>query len=87
MSWWRREPEPLPEPAPWSPVLDARLRRRVIVTLKSGSAFGGVLFDVDDRALVLRDAAAIGAGDHRSNLVVDGEVLVLVGEIAYVQLP
>lgn len=72
---------------PWSRVLEERLRRRVIVTLRSGDAFGGVLFDADERAWVLRDAAAIGAGEHRSNLVVDGELLVLVAEIAYVQLP
>lgn len=81
----RRRPEPLPEP--WSVVLEARLRRRVIVTLKSGPAFGGVLFDADERAWVLRDASAIGAGEHRSNLIVDGELVVLVDEIAYVQLP
>lgn len=68
-------------------VLADRLRHRVIVTLRTGEAFGGVLVDADDRAWVLRDAAAIGAGEHRSNLVVDGELLVLVEAIAYVQLP
>jgi small nuclear ribonucleoprotein (snRNP)-like protein len=85
VSWWRREPPAVAEP--WSVVLEARLRRRVIVTLKSRDAFGGVLVEADDRAWVLRDASAIGAGEHRSNLVVDGEVVLLVGEIAYVQMP
>lgn len=80
MIWWRADP-------PWSRVLDERLRRRVIVTLKSGAAFGGVLFDGDAAAWVLREAAAIGAGEHRSNLIVDGELVVLVADIAYVQLP
>lgn len=72
---------------PWSVVLEERLRRRVIVTLRDGAAFGGVLFDADARAWVLRDAAAIGVGEHRSNLVVDGELVVLVDRIAYVQIP
>lgn len=70
-----------------SRVLRDRLRKRVIVTLKSGDAFGGVLVEADERAWVLRDAAAIGAGEHRSNLLVDGEVVILAAEIAYVQVP
>lgn len=86
MSWWLARAEPAPAP-PWSQVLTERLRKRVIVTLKSGAAFGGVLFDADEVAWVVRDASAIGAGEHRSNLVVDGELLVLVADIAYVQLP
>lgn len=85
MSWFRADPPAVP--GPWSAVLEARLRRRVIVTLKSGEAFGGVLFDADEVAWVLREAAAIGAGEHRSNLVVDGELVVLVADVAYVQLP
>lgn len=70
-----------------SRLLRDRTAARVIVTLKSGASFGGVLFAVDDRVWVLREAAAIGAGEHRSNLLVDGELLVLAGDIAYVQVP
>lgn len=68
-----------------SRLLQARLRRRVIVTLHSGDAFGGVLFELDRHAWVLREATAIGAGENRDNLIVDGELLVLACDIAYAQ--
>ena len=68
-------------------LLADRLRHRSIVTLKSGEAFGGVLFAADDQSVVLREAAALGAGDRGANVVVDGEVLILRGDISYIQLP
>lgn len=82
---WLLRPRPVEAPA--AVLLEERLRRRVIVTLKSGAAFGGVLFELDERAWVLREATAIGVGENRSNLIVDGEVVLLAAEIAYVQMP
>lgn len=64
-----------------------RLRRRVIVTLKSGESFGGVFYEADAEAVVLRNAEAIGMGERQSNLVVDGEVLLLRADISFLQLP
>lgn len=68
------------------PVRD-RICQRVIVTLKTGEAFEGVLFEADGGALVLRDTAAIGAGENRSDLPIDGELLVLLADVAYIQRP
>jgi small nuclear ribonucleoprotein (snRNP)-like protein len=68
-------------------LLRLRLRRRCIVTLKTGDSFSGVLYDADAEAIVLREAEAVGMGEKRTNLVVDGEVLILRDDVAYVQLP
>lgn len=68
-------------------LLRLRLRRRAIVTLKTGDSFSGILYDADSEAIVLREAEALGMGEKRTNLVVDGEVLILRGDVAYVQLP
>jgi small nuclear ribonucleoprotein (snRNP)-like protein len=68
-------------------LLRLRLRRRCIVTLKTGDSFSGVLYAADSEAIVLREAEAVGMGEKRTNLVVDGEVLILRDDVAYVQLP
>lgn len=65
----------------------ARICRRVVVSLKSGEAFSGVLFEADGGALVLRDAAAIAVGENRADLPLDGELLVLAADVAYIQVP
>ncbi len=62
-----------------------RLRRQVIVTLKDGMAFAGVLFDVDKELVILRNTASIG--DHGERVPVDGEVILERSEIAFLQLP
>lgn len=71
----------------WSKVLRSRLRERVLVTTKDGAAFSGVMFESDDKALVLREAEAVGAGENKSNLPLDGEILVLLWDVAYIQRP
>lgn len=68
-------------------VLERRLRQRVIVTLHSGESFVGVLFECDERAWVLREAEAIGAGERGANLILDGEVVVLSENVAFAQRP
>lgn len=70
-----------------SRLLRARLRHRVLVTLKSGEAWNGLLYAADAHVWVLRDVEAIGVGVNRTNLLVDGELLVLAEDIAYCQLP
>lgn len=70
-----------------SRVLTSRLRESVIVTLKTGDSFSGVLYSHDDKALVLRGAEAIGAGEKKTNLPLDGELLVLMADVAWMQRP
>lgn len=70
-----------------SKLLRSRLRERVIVTLKSGDAFGGVLWEADAQVWVLREAVAIGVGENRSNVGVDGELVLIARDIAYAQRP
>lgn len=65
----------------------SRVRSRVLVTLKSGASFDGVLFSADRRVWVLRSAQALGAGDNGATVPVDGEVLLFVADIEYVQKP
>jgi small nuclear ribonucleoprotein (snRNP)-like protein len=69
-----------------SRVLRSHLRSRVIVTLKSGAAFDGVLVEADDRAWVLRDCTALGGSQSRP-IPVDGEVIVLAQDVDYAQKP
>lgn len=68
-------------------LLNERRRRRVLVTLKTGEAFSGVLFAVDRDAIVLREAVAVAYGARSENVAVDGEALILRSDIAYLQLP
>ena len=68
-------------------VIRTRLRSKVVVTLKSGAAFGGVLWEHDRTALVLRGAYAIGAADRGENLPVDGELILYAVDVEYIQKP
>lgn len=68
-------------------LLVAQRRRRVLVTLKTGQSFAGVLIEADGTALLLQQAEALGMGDRGGNVVVDGSVLILTGDVAFVQLP
>lgn len=61
-----------------------RLRKSVIVTLKDGTAFAGVLWAVDPEIVVLRNTVSLG---DEKRVPVDGEVLLERGEIAFYQLP
>lgn len=68
---------------------DRLLRRRakqvVVVTLKSGLAFRGVLFDVDDRSFVLRNAEALEQGLNGAHVPVDGEVFMARSDVEFWQ--
>jgi small nuclear ribonucleoprotein (snRNP)-like protein len=66
-------------------VLRSKVRRRVIVTLKSGDAFAGVLTSGDRQSIVLQQAEA--AGRQGAHVAVDGELLLFVEDVAYLQFP
>lgn len=70
-----------------SKVITSRLRERFIITLKTGDSFAGVLFSHDAQALVLRDVDALGAGENRADLRLDGELILLLADVAYLQRP
>ena len=61
------------------------MRRRrscpVVLTLKSGEGFKGVLADEDARVLVLRNVEAIDA----KPVAVDGEIIVPWSDVKYLQ--
>jgi small nuclear ribonucleoprotein (snRNP)-like protein len=66
-------------------VVHARVKHRVIVTLKSGQAFTGVLIEADRHAVVLRGVTVV---DRAGDIVpVDGEVVCLTAEVDYFQIP
>lgn len=66
-------------------LLHARGKRSVVVTLKTGEAFRGVLYASDRDCLVLREAEAIGYGPSAENVVVQGEAVLLRSNVAYLQ--
>ena len=68
-------------------LLRERLCDKVVVTLKSGASFGGVLFKADERSLVLRDTQALGVGPGGDHLVVDGELFLFRTDIDFLQRP
>lgn len=63
-----------------------RVRDVVVVTLKNGSAFRGVLHDADGRSFVLRDAEVVGDSTGRP-VPVDGELVVARDLVEYFQKP
>lgn len=70
-----------------SRVLTSRFRERVILTTKTGETFAGLLYSCDKSALVLRQCAAVGAGENQTDLPLDGELIVLLADVAYLQRP
>lgn len=67
-------------------VLRRRRLKRIIVTLKSGATFDGVLWEHDSEAWVLRNAEVIGLG-KADRVPVDGEVVLMVKDIDFTQRP
>ena len=59
-----------------------RVRDSVIVTLKAGPTFSGVLYESDARSLVL-----VQAVEEQGQVSVDGELLLRWDDVAYVQKP
>lgn len=65
-------------------VLRDRLRKTALVTLFDEQTFRGVLWESDREALVLRNAELLTDG---GSVAVDGEVVLLMAEISYIQIP
>lgn len=70
-----------------SKVLRSRFRSQVFVTTHEGATFSGILWDADDKVLVLRNAEAVKAGPDSSNLPLDGEVVLLMFDVSFIQRP
>ncbi len=68
-------------------ILETRQRTRVLVTTHGDVTFAGVLWESDDRALVLRNAEVVSADPGAVNVPLDGEVIVLLLDVAYIQRP
>lgn len=66
-------------------VLAGALRERVIVTLKSGEGFDGVLFRADRRSWELVQAKALGAGERGVDVPVNGALILPADNVAYCQ--
>jgi small nuclear ribonucleoprotein (snRNP)-like protein len=64
--------------------LRGRMRADIIVTLKAGQSFAGVLFETDRRLIVLRDATELQV---QATVPVDGELIVRWDDVAYIQKP
>lgn len=58
-----------------------------MVTTKAGETFDGVLYSADKTALVLRNTEVVGAGENKTNLPLDGELIVLLADVAFIQRP
>lgn len=69
-------------------ILKRCIRHRVIVTLKSGAAFGGVLYEADSEAFVLKEATVLeDNGTDRRPVPADGVIVVLRADVDYLQFP
>lgn len=68
-------------------LLASRYRESVLVSCKDGATFSGVLYASDDKTLVLRSSEAVGVGDNSTNLPLDGEIIVLLADVSYLQRP
>lgn len=64
-------------------VLRSRARRRAIVTLKTGEAFDGTVTDADRQSVVLHGATYHEPIPDGGGTKVDGEVVVLLADVAY----
>lgn len=68
---------------PADTLIREHLLDRYIVTLLSGESFSGLLAQVDDRTVVLRDVTVMSA----NNATVDGELVLRRDTVAYIQRP
>mgnify|MGYP001306426884 FL=1 len=60
--------------------------RRVVVNLKSGTAFSGVVWQRRGEWLVLREAKILSDRGAKADQQVDGEVLVARADIDFIQV-
>lgn len=60
------------------------LRDRLVLTMRGGETFEGVVLDADDKTVKVADAYVLG---ENSRTVVDGELYLPRAELAYMQRP
>jgi hypothetical protein len=65
-------------------LVKSHVRTRFLVTLKTGEAFEGLLYDADGRTLDFADAWAVDTNARRQ---VDGHLFIARADIAYMQIP
>lgn len=70
-------------------ILRRRMRSRLVVTMKSGETFDGVLYEQDRQTWVLRNTQVIqqGRGPTPTTVPLDGEVILLTADVAFAQRP
>lgn len=68
-------------------ILRQRKFKKVVVTLDTGEAFSGLLFDKDSEAIVLRSAGAIDTRADVQFTPADGELVLPWARIVTVQFP
>lgn len=60
--------------------------RRVVVNLKSGTSFRGIVWDHAGPYVLLRQVEMIHDRDNMARKAVDGEVAVLRGDVDFIQV-
>lgn len=79
-----RAHRPPAEPVPT--ILERLMRDRLVVTLKSAETFSGVLWECDEKLLVLRSCWVV-TPEGASDIMIDGDIVLLLADIAYTQKP
>lgn len=61
--------------------------KTVIINLKSGSAFKGLIYKVDGDFVIVKDAALLSdRGQHIGEKRIDGELVLLLANVDFVQV-
>jgi len=61
--------------------------KTVIINLKSGSAFKGLIYKVDGGFMIIKDSALLSdRGQHMGEKRIDGELVLLLSEVDFVQV-
>lgn len=65
-------------------VMRSKIHERVVVTMTSGETFDGLVYDFDERALVLMRAEAV---DGQTRTRADGGLILPWANVSYLQKP
>jgi hypothetical protein len=68
-------------------VLKQTVKERVIVTLKTGEGFDGILYWADGKTWEMVQAKALGVGERGADVPVNGTLLIPADNVAYCQRP
>lgn len=68
-------------------IMRQAMKERVIVTLKTGEGFEGVLFWADGKTWEITEAKALGVGQRGEDAPVNGRLLIPAHNVAYCQKP